>query len=114
MKIKRYLKKKSRLSTFALVFPSIAVAAAIIGIASTLYAVYIDNVSVFISNFMTMLIALAIAFPICGSAGLLCAILALRKLGRNKHIIAAIIWNGLTLALSIPLLYTCFNAFLGT
>ena len=104
MNINRYAKRKSRLSNWALIFPSIAVAVAIIEAAYMFYAAKVDNFLLFISSMMTMFASLSIVFPVCGIAGLVFAILALRKQIRQKRIIGAIVWNGILLLLGILIL----------
>ncbi|MBQ2786029.1 MAG: hypothetical protein IJF02_05955 [Oscillospiraceae bacterium] len=105
MNINRYLKKKSPLPIIALVLPCIPVVIAIVHSSFMLYAKSMGDILTMFSIAVIMITSQAVALPICGGAGLLCAILALRKLGRKKRIIAAIIWNGLWLLLSLPLIY---------
>jgi len=109
MNIKRYLKKKSPLPILALVFPSISAAITVLLAAFILYAGFMGyTVKLYLLIAVLSFILMA-TLPVCGSAGLLCSILALRKLGRKKRIIAAIVWNGITLALGIVLLCIYFS-----
>ena len=104
MNIKRYMKRKSPLPILALVLPCIPVIVALIHTAFMLYAKSMGDIMTMLSIAIIMITSQAVALPVCGGTGLLCSILALRKLGRKKRIIGAIIWNGLWLLLSIPLI----------
>ena len=108
MNINRYLKKKSPLPILALVFPGIPVAIALIQAVNMLYQGLSGYLTKILLLVISMFFTLMITLPVCGGAGMLCSILALRKLGRTKRITGAIVWNGLTLVLGIVLVFLYF------
>lgn len=92
MNINRYLKKrKSCLPFFSFAFPCIPVLIAIINTIFALYAKSMGDILTMFSIAVMLISSLAVALPVCGGAGMLCSILALRKLGRKNA--------------SLPLLY---------
>ena len=110
MNIKRYTKKKANpLQIWALVLPAIPMVIAIVQAINILaqgLAGYVNKIILLIA---TMYITQMILFPIFGSIGLLCSILALRKYGRAKSTIGAIVWNGLSLVAGIVLACIYFS-----
>ena len=111
MNIKKYKtqKKSPVLSALSWILPFVPVVIAIILVFIILLVRYFGNLRDIFVLGVALAITLAISLPVCGGAGLVCSILTLRRAGSKKSIIA-IVLNALVMALSIPMLYTYFNA----
>ncbi len=105
MKIRSYSRKKiDALSILSFALPAVPL---LIVCIDTVMGLWAKSLGDFLNMYYIaaqMITSVSISGILCGGIGLLCSIRCLRKYGKKKRYIAAIVWNALMILIALPLI----------